>query len=249
MTMANHETRPGRIDDADLVRYLDGELDADTRARIERAVDADPELAVRLDTLRRRGSRLHRLLSETDPPVPAARPPAHGTAGPRAWDRPLLRAAAIVGLLAAVVAAVPPLRAWVVDTLFRGGGEPAPVDVVPFPHELRGTADTMTVQFAVPAPTFDIELINPQRGGRLTIRVIDADRGSAELATRGGGENLLAIPAGLRIINSAASTASYVVEVPSTVRAIRVRMPGSPLLQYPTLDPANRERVIEFGRS
>ena len=43
--------QPGEYSDADLVAYLDGGLDADTRASIEDAVATDPELAVRLGAL------------------------------------------------------------------------------------------------------------------------------------------------------------------------------------------------------
>ncbi len=53
--------------DAELIRYLDGELDEAERTRMDAALAHDPALAGRLETLRRRNARLRALLNATDP--------------------------------------------------------------------------------------------------------------------------------------------------------------------------------------
>lgn len=73
--------------DADLIRYLDGELNADERARVDAAVAEDVVLADRLARLRARGERLRALLADGDPSEADTRAanPAAPTAGqPRA---------------------------------------------------------------------------------------------------------------------------------------------------------------------
>src|SRR5690606_25924738 len=69
--------------DAELVRYLDGELDEQGRARLESAIAAAPAVQARLEQLRRRGEALRERLREADPHVPerlAANPFRNGAA-------------------------------------------------------------------------------------------------------------------------------------------------------------------------
>jgi anti-sigma factor RsiW len=73
--------------DAELIRYLDGELNADERARVDAAVAGDVALADRLARLRARDERLRALLADADPSEADTRAanPATRTAGePRA---------------------------------------------------------------------------------------------------------------------------------------------------------------------
>jgi anti-sigma factor RsiW len=63
---ANHS--PGSaVSDADLIRYLDGELDADESERIEAAIAGDDTVAGRLAMLSRRDRNLSALLDAVDP--------------------------------------------------------------------------------------------------------------------------------------------------------------------------------------
>jgi hypothetical protein len=79
--------------DADLIRYLDGELNADERARVDAAVAEDVALADRLASLLARGERLRALLADSDPSEAEARatnPATPAAGGPRAkaqWGR------------------------------------------------------------------------------------------------------------------------------------------------------------------
>jgi hypothetical protein len=55
------------VSDADLIRYLDGELDADESERIEAAIAGDDTVAGRLAVLSRRGRNLSAMLGAIDP--------------------------------------------------------------------------------------------------------------------------------------------------------------------------------------
>ena len=46
----------------------------------------------------------------------------------------------------------------------------------------------------------------------------------------GGGDGLVVLPTGLRVVNDAASVASYAITLPRTMRAIRVMINGEPAL-------------------
>ena len=136
---------PG-LADAELIRYLDGELDALGRARVERRIADDPAAARRLETLRRRGRRMRELLAAADAPAlgngrsphgpefPAesagaadARPapviPLNARAPGRetgtAGRRRFLRAAVVLLALAATALLAPPVRALIAEGLAR----------------------------------------------------------------------------------------------------------------------------------
>ncbi len=251
--MSRETTSPG-ASDAQLVRYLDDELDAEDRARVEAAVEADAALAARLETLRRRGRTLHGLLAATDPPVPARTPPGvvsiasapskREAQPPTTW---LLRAAAVILVLAGVVSLVPPLRAWVVESLQRLAGTASEM-VPPPPPPLLAAPDTMNVDFAHEHTSFDVELIATQPEGRVRIRIADVERASAEIHTRTAAEELFPIPAGIRFINTPTSVADYEVTVPSVVRIVRIIIAGRRIAEYPALAPENRERIFELKR-
>ena len=75
--MTSNHSPGAAVTDAELIRYLDGELDDDERDRIDEALAGDPVLARRLAQLRTRAERLSALLGATDAaPAVAAAPPA-----------------------------------------------------------------------------------------------------------------------------------------------------------------------------
>jgi hypothetical protein len=241
------------VNDADLIRYLDGELDDAGRARVESAVAADAERAARLETLRRRGRRLRRMLTKTDVPPPPQPPPAfveQPTArlkSRRSPSIPLMRAAAVLLVIAGVLTFVPPVRAWIVEQWQRFS---TPTESGPLPGEppLLRIPDTLDIAFPSPQRTFDFELIARQRAGRIRIRVADVDQVTAEMHTRTHTEEFFQFPGGLRVINTEGSVADYEIIVPSTVRAVRVTVAGTQIARYATQAEDGRERVFELGR-
>jgi hypothetical protein len=80
--MTSNHSPGAAVTDAELIRYLDGELDDDERGRIDEALAGDPGLARRFAQLRTRAERLSALLGATDAaPAVAAAPPAASAPG------------------------------------------------------------------------------------------------------------------------------------------------------------------------
>jgi hypothetical protein len=149
-------------------------------------------------------------------------------AGPIATKRPgttqlrsVLRAAAVVILVAAPVAAIPAVREWLQVRLAPGGDGAATVRTLPGPP-----AAAAAIRFAPDGAGVTVTFAAVQSGGSLYIGRID------------GREVVLEIPPdladapvvsgdGVRVPNSAASEASYVVWVPASITAVTVRIgPG-----------------------
>jgi hypothetical protein len=233
--------------DADLVRYLDGELDAAARARVEAAVAADAEVAARLETLRRRGKRLRRMLERTDPAAPAARSqPAEAVKLARSPAPTLMRAAAVLLVVIGIVSLVPPLRAWIVDQWQRIA--PSANTAAPGEPPLLRTPDTVSIAFPTTYQSFDFELIARQETGTIRIRVADVEQVAAEMYTRTNTEEFFKFPGGLRVVNTATSVADYDIVIPSGVRIVRLTVAAERIAEYSTRPDEGKERVFELGR-
>jgi hypothetical protein len=245
-------------DDAELVRYLDDELDAIGRARLERQIAADPASALRLETLRRRGRRMAELLASADAhvlgngrtaPAGAPRllsnpPRAAQTHVDRAATRRtnLLRAAVIVLALAAAAVLAPPVRALIADGLARladtvGRTPPA----APRPDaataadaaDPAGNRDGVVFQLIVGTTDFRIDVDSEQRAGALVLRRGEPGSGSAEIDGPAADAELLVAAGTLRVLNNEGATASYVIVLPATVRRVHVRVDRRAVITLP----------------
>jgi hypothetical protein len=253
--------------DAELVRYLDGELSDDERARVDALLAADADLARRLDVLRRRSGNLTTLLARTDPArdrVAAADPTKRGrptdvavasiepARARRASQRTVpskgwLRAAIILLVLVGAALIVPPVRAWVVGQLKRivSSAPETPAAVMsPEPVVLQGEA--LDVAFEVAGNNFTIDVENVQAAGSLAVRSTDDTRGTASLAG-GNGESFLVLPDGLRISNTPTSSASYAVRLPSNVTRITITVPGRDPVRIVRAAGEPIERSLDLG--
>ncbi len=173
------------------------------------------------DLLNRRAQRLGALLRETDPPVPTMAFPAARIA--RAARRgPVVRwrVAAAIALLAVASVGVRPVRAWIVQVArvlwAATAGAPRTADV----HRAPADAGPSTVTFTPAAGSFILRVQASQTGGTLTVEATSGATASAAIA--GGGAELVVLPDGLRIVNDAASTASYTVHLPASLARIEV---------------------------
>lgn len=150
-------SRPQHLEDADLVRYMDRQMDRAGNRRAELHLTTCAECAARLQAMRDRAHVLTGWLAELDvPPVSderralamAAVQRARFRARPMAWaSRPALAAAAMVALMLTAAFGTAPGRAWVSGAVERLGdvfpgdapsespaAAPAPADV-PTPVE------------------------------------------------------------------------------------------------------------------
>lgn len=249
------------IDDADLIRLLDGELTPDEAAALDAAVRSDPEAAARLEALRRRSSALSTLLTGVNPaeaetrasaaairPRVASGSPAgdRGTVGPRtsAGRRtPLffrgpaaMRIAAAIAVLLGVALLVPPARAWMAEGARSVGEALGLVSPEPAPPVLEEGA-AAAVDFPAAGDTFEVRV--PAGRGTLLLRRSEGALGSAE------GARYLVLPGALRIEEPAGGV--YRVALPVTVRVVRVRVGQGEPMSY-ELPEGGEELRIELAR-
>lgn len=241
------------LDDGDLLCLLDGEAEAASRADAATHLDACAECRRRMERYRTRRERLAHLLARADFPVPAAagpatapklvpdaadgakviplRPRAAGRPG-RFTDRPWLRAAAVVLLLLAAATVATPARAWIVEWVTRQWARVAHREPAPAPRVVR-TPDappappqaSAQVRFVPGGSELRVEVAHPQPSGVLTLVRVDGPAASAEVMGTQPVE-LLVVPSGLRIRNTASTVAEYRVQVPDGIRRVRVRIAG-----------------------
>ncbi|MBW3552742.1 MAG: hypothetical protein KY466_04480 [Gemmatimonadetes bacterium] len=213
------------LSDADLVRHLDLEGDAAERARREEHVRSCDECAARVRLLGHQSETIASWLERTDQPLPAGSAPeawAAGRAAPARAERartdavrPWLRAAAIILLIAAPLAALQPVREWVVERIGLAEETGAPAITV------AEASDPAVIRFT-PAPgVFTVHVAEPAGGASLAI----GRTGGEEAVLRGasGGEAPVVSDAALRLAGGAAAAGRlYDLRVPAAVEEVRV---------------------------
>jgi hypothetical protein len=249
------------VSDADLIRFLDGEIDGAERASLAARIAADSAATRRLESLRTRAADLSSWLRDLGPDdrdISAAarvmRPRiGHSTANRPAWRRivastpPLLRAAAIVLLFASAALAVPPARAWMLETLKRVAstlGTPEPVQPSDTPLIVPEPTPDISYSFAVSSDTFIVR-VTGRLAGRLMLEKTSSEQASAEV--RGGpAAGLILLPDGVQFESAAESGAVLDVKLPPRVRIVRVHIDGRADVAYEVTPGAEWQRVIEL---
>ncbi len=216
------------LDDADLIRALDGAVPAPHVASCEAC-------ARQRDRLARRGERFAALLEAADE-APRALTLAVDRR-PRASARPFLRrpagrlaAAAVLALIAAG-AVVPPVRAWVIDratALWHAVTGRAPAAPSSAPPGSRSGSSASSVAFVPQPGSFTIHVTARQAGGELAIEASTDSIVSAGVEPGAGAGEWVVLPDGLRLVNTADATHRYRVRVPATVTRIVVRIGTDP---------------------
>ncbi|HSJ06073.1 MAG TPA: hypothetical protein VK936_05180 [Longimicrobiales bacterium] len=132
---------------------------------------------------------------------------------------PWMRAAAVVLLVAAPVAAIPSLRDFVVHTLGdRGVDRPAMDAAAP-----AAAHAATTVRFVPDAGAFTVRVDAVQQGGTLSVRY--GRSGDAVLHTPGDpGAGPVVSARALRLRNDATAHGSYVLELPATITRVNVQV-------------------------
>ena len=195
-----------------LLRWIDGECDADERVRLNRHLAGCPACNGRVADLRDWTARF-------DMAVRAAG--RTGTARRRVrW------AVAAAVLLVGAALVVEPVRAWVLDRVDAAwsavtGRVPGDVPARSGTVEDAPAPATTSITFAPTSNVFRLEVATRQARGHLVV-LTAADPLALARVLGGGREELLVLPDGLRIVNTGVSTADYEVRVPPSVDLIVV---------------------------
>lgn len=216
------------LEDGDLIRYLDGEgSEAERRAWerhvggcercADRAAEADRESLLFSDWLARAAFEddlPDRAGSDArDPDVLTLEPPTRTARRSGSGWSPWLRAAAAVVLIAGPLAAIPPLRDWVVDRVAPSADETAaPAATGP------ATAAAQPVVRFVPEPgVFTVRVEG--RAGSLSVGRAEGD--VAELRLSGAAPDAVVAAASVRL-RSLEPGARHSLLLPEPVTAVRV---------------------------
>lgn len=229
-------SRSEHLTEGELVRYLDGEIEAGERSRIAEHLLACSSCRAQLEQIRSAREELEGLLNQAEISPDAARKEAARAAMERALAQSRrraaprfrgawLRAAAVATVLLASTLSISPARAWVaqlwhgaVEQVERLAGVEAPA---PAPVEL--SLSNATIGFVPRGERFLLEVRSTQRSGSLVLGIAD---GASVTASASGEEEiaLLVRQDGMRIENSPNNTADYAIRLPAQLREVRIRV-------------------------
>lgn len=246
------------VTDAELIRYLDDQLDEAGRIEIAARLANDGASTARLETLAAHSRQLAGWLRAVDPADAAVDNAARAIrnsniflvheAASTPWLRaasPVLRAAAVVLLVAGAAMAVPASRNWLLQTIEQT------VRALPsgaLPENLPSPAGPEIVHtFRVSGPALIVEVSGTPAG------TLVLERGEGELVTTrthdGGGTQLTVLPSGLHIASAGTSQTTYEIEVPRTITRVLLRVAGSQeTTLFPDAGPQPWRRTIVLGR-
>jgi hypothetical protein len=191
--------------DGALVRWIDAECDAAEHTALSRHLEGCFPCRQRLGRVRARSEILRRALRADAPRFRVPR-----------WRTVSVAAAALVA-----IAAVRPVRAWVVE---RAGALWAAVTGTQTPLDARAavTVREGSVSFLPAGDAFVIQVRTRQDAGHLAIEFGDAAVASARILGDAAAAELVVLPAGIRIGNTPNSRASYALRLPATLKAVTV---------------------------
>lgn len=224
------------VADGDLLRFHDGECSPRERVQIAAHVVRCERCAEASRFFTSMTEQLNRSLDDmvVEPPadakqrvLAAARAVQPIRQRPPAYRRqPFLRAAVVVFALLAAGLWAPPVRAWFAEWL--GVERPAPVErpAAVEPVAPPQTSLSSTVSFVPTAARFVIDVSVKQASGTLSIAVHNGTQASARITDGGPTEALFVTGNGIRIRNTATSSATYTVTVPLGVEEVQVLVGG-----------------------
>lgn len=220
------------LGDAAIMRLLDGD-DSVENARSAAHVRSCGHCAEQLAALRADAVTVRAWLDRAafeeavfHGPRPAAASEPEPVSGPgrplrgrrAAHGTPWLRAAAVLLLLAAPVAAVPALRSFVAERFadVRGGAE-TPANAV------TAAADAATVRFVPDLGEFMVRFDEPQAAGTLTVRYSAADEAVLRITGDAGAGPIISAQS-VHVRNLPESAGSYVLEVPTDITVLHIQV-------------------------
>lgn len=235
----------------ELIRHLDGELDASEREQLLAHLAECGACAERLDTLRLQSQAASELIARV--PVPALsdfrrarmravlkaaqQQDARRHTRPRRW---MLRAAATGTVVFTAALAAEPVRTWIAERWDELS--PRTESSVNSPATLSAREAGPRITFEAAGEVFRLELVHSQRQGTLTLRMEDGEVASAQVI--GGTGDILVLPDGIRIANQPDSSADYLVTLPAHLGAIHLRVG---IAQAVTIRPNLQTLVFDLG--
>jgi hypothetical protein len=223
------------LDDGDLIRYLDHAVEGAERRDAVRHLSGCEACAERLAEFGEQSERAAEYLGALDVNARAdeltraralsaarrARPARRGGGSVRA-----LRAAAVAAVVAVGALTVQPVRAWLVERFAELTGASASVAVQPIDGNVGWSGGR--VAFDPVGDVFVLEIAHAQPLGAVRLEMADSRQATAQIVN-GEGETLLVLPSGVRVENTAGSTADYHVTLPSNLRLVQVFAGGAPM--------------------
>lgn len=210
-----------------LVRHLDGEVSASSRAEIEGLLAASLGAQERLRELSRSSDLLSDHLAGI--PIPATPELHFSSALPTMFARH--RMAAGIVLLVLSVTLLTPIRAWIVEGCRAVASVLIPREEAVYPAA-AGEAGPSTVSFVPVGTELVVSVRAHQASGLLTLEVVEGAGVSGEASAEGAGIELLMLPDGIEVRNRPASMSSYAVRVPRSLQSVRIRVEGRELAVY-----------------
>src|SRR5690349_11952819 len=212
-------TGGGHLEDALLMQMLDGDVSR-SEAREHLADCAD--CTERYTALEKASRVLHASL----PDVPMPHMDFQSVKRRRVWVIPVpIAIAASIVVLASAAAATPPVRQWIMQRFSptrAPGVDPLPTPTTPPPVQRASVIASFTPTDSV----LTIRIERTQSVGALRLLTVAGEKVSAQAEGRTDGEQLLVMPTGIRVTNTAASVADYRISVPSSIRSIHVTVAG-----------------------
>jgi len=229
--MTNPDIPAGHIDDGELVRYLDNELERDAVAVVRTHLAECGECQAKFDAIRGRSERFQlAMLSADDLPVATPADDIVASIAPNVTRRGIgwgWRIAAMLAVVIGITLTVTPARAWLLERLgpvatLLGGSDDAAVSPEPGVPVVASS-----VRFSASDTVLFVEFsVRPRGGGVSFDRGTSRTEVSAEVRSGSATDELVVFGSGIRIVNSDTSTADYVVTLPTSIQFVEVRIAG-----------------------
>ena len=243
------------LDEGDIVRYYDRELEDADRKWVEDHLGACRACSDRLDLFAEQSSAVTGTMIRADLPLPrlARRQPAKHTAPPprlRTWQR----AAAIAVIVGGAAFATQPVRAWMVDRWdglreILAGSQPPVQEVIeeaaPVSPELTAPPNTLSIGFEPTTDSLVLRIATRQASGEIQTQATDDVKFSAEIIG-GGDETIDVLPDGVFLRNTAASTARYRLHIPEGIRVVVIAIEGEPPIRI-VWDGSSPSQTIDLA--
>ena len=236
--MTSPDTPVGHIDDGELVRYLDDELELNALAYARNHLATCTECQVKFEAIRGQVERFQHAMANLDLPpsttptvnAPEASIPSIPSSPAVGWG---WRLAAMIAVVVGITLTVTPARAWLLDTLesLRTVFEPTNQAPASLPPQTPVTVSS--VLFAVTDTVLFVEFaVHPEAGTLSLRRGTSETQVSAAMQGGSGNDELVVFGDGIRVVNTAQSTADYVVTLPTGIVLVEVRIGGAVVARH-----------------